>query len=362
MTAAARRAGGAGANRRSGERFARGLLVMMLGGFAAGCHALYLDAGLEDERRIETRSYVIRTNAPEGEVRSIAAEVDFMLAEFERLFGAVVADGDGGRGGEKLEIIVCGREAEFLEYADRHRAGQVDGFFCESGGECVVGPGLGVRLDEEAERGPKEAAAVQARAQPPPEARMRALVSDLDLLYHEGFHQYANRIGLRGLPPWLAEGLAEYVARGLTARKAAERRPEGKTSFAVEREADRGRDAVLAYVEMKRRARSPLFGRPFDPGDVRGPDLELTVEGYRLYHLLVRFLFEGEGGRLRPRIERCLADALAGRRVRLDLQGLGFEHPEDLEAAVLAFARDRALVSMRARRATARTKGEPQRF
>lgn len=84
-------------------------------------------------------------------------------------------------------------------------------------------------------------------------------------------------------------------------------------------------------------ARGDVLAGGDDLADARLCELGVSLGSYGIYGLWIAFLAEGEGGRLRPRLEQALARAIAGRPARVDLRGL-FDRRAALEAAFREFA------------------------
>lgn len=240
-----------------------------------------------------------------------------------------------------LAVFQVRDEARFRDVSRRHGAGAVDGFFCEDGGECVLGPGLARRIvartivpgaaregEAGAVAGTSPGIQASIAGEPAPGALARqARASDLHVLYHEGFHQYFARLGARDIDPWLAEGLAEHFARRAAAEPgqalAAERVRAGRDDLRWGAREVLGRPEVLVAGDLAR---------------VEIADLGVSVGSYRIYALFIAFLAEAEDGRLRPRLARAIETALAGGRSEVDLRGL-FASPEARREAFLRFAR-----------------------
>jgi hypothetical protein len=301
---------------------------------ATGCHALFYGPQLPSSREARTAHYAIRTDGGAEDARRLARECERMLAVFEALLPPPdrrAFEAAARRAPFELVAIEDGRA--FRATSQRHGAGAVEGFFCEDGGECVLGPGLARRLGPPLPAPPpgraREAGGRELHAHPAGERLAWAGAADTHVLYHEGFHQYLARLGARNLETAFAEGLAEWYARRAAS--------EPGQPFAAERIAEGAKD--LALGARAALAQAELVIAPDDLSDVRLADQGVSLTSYRIYHLWIAFLAEGEGGRLRPALERALAQAISGGPARVDLAPW-FRGKREVREAFRAVARE----------------------
>ncbi len=141
-----------------------------------------------DMLNFKSRFYEISTDLDREMARQVADHMDLVFAEYTRRFSQFRP-----RAAAKNPLVVFRRETDYLEFLARHG---IDGtgsggmFFIKSGASALVTFLEGQSLE-----------------------RM------FHTLRHEGFHQFAfARIG-PDLPIWANEGLAEYFAETVVAKR-----------------------------------------------------------------------------------------------------------------------------------------------
>jgi hypothetical protein len=318
-----------------------------------------------------SRHYAIETDGSPEAARALAAACERMLAIYERLLppaDPAAFERDVARA--PFVLFRVEDERRFRDASHEHGAGAVEGFFCEEGGECVIGPGQVRRIaagraargafqtqefvtedlvemssavgagqnlsvsqaslpntNQTAQARRSDEVAVRSLPAEPRDLLAWAGANDVHVLYHEGFHQYLARLGARGLDVPFAEGLAEWFARR-AAREPGE-------PFAAERAAIARRELARAAEDVV--ARGTVLEAGPGLANARPASLGVSLDSYGVYGLWIEFLEEGEGGRLRPRLDAALARAIAGGPADVDLTGL-FDGEAALEAAFRAFA------------------------
>src|SRR5205823_11045378 len=89
----------------------------------------------------------IATDGSVEEAAALGAECERMLAAYERLLpprDPAAFERELARA--PLVFIRVDDDRRFHETSRRHGAGAVEGFYCEEGGECVVGRGVARRM------------------------------------------------------------------------------------------------------------------------------------------------------------------------------------------------------------------------
>lgn len=290
------------------------VLAVALTSGSAGCHAVFIRPRLAVESRIESPSFLIRTDVTGDPLARLLVTAEAMRVELEAALPL-----SGGRAAEaaaaaRREIVAFASDASFRRYLAAHffAAEKAIGFFCAVGGECAV-----------------------AWHDPPtPEDRR--------VLRHELVHQHLASILRSRLPEWLEEGLAEDLSLAVggppPAANGGGAGADGEggdewVAYVAQRFAA---DAIFASLELYAGRRSWPDGAGRAASDVPRPIWAAGDGGYSMHLLFVRFLESIGEGRCGGALARTIAAAARGEKARLDL-GARFSTVAELEAAFHAY-------------------------
>ena len=272
----------------------------------AGCHALFIRPRLVGETRVESPSFVLRTDLGAESQRILIAAAEEMRGELEAAFPARPAAAGGAGSGAagvaepRREIVAFASSGGFRSYLGAHffAKARAVGFYCDLGGEC----------------------ALSWREPPGPE--------DIRVLRHELVHQHlAVRMPGR-IPAWVEEGLAEDLSLARTPIE---------PGWALYRERRFAADAIFAALCLHGGRESWPDAAERPASDVPAPAWADGEQGYVLHLLFVRFLESiGEGRMPGGALARMLDAAARGADAPLDL-GARFATVGALEAAFDGF-------------------------